>query len=194
MRSTALSPSLPRFLSSKWNYGSFEAHFNSKLNGAGTMGVHFSIPYEKEAFSLHTTLGPMNMTELNSSLVPLLGVEFKEGSLHGLDFRMEAGYYQSQNHLAMDYENFHLTIYKEADDGSQHKQGFLSAIANTAIRHHNLPEDKHYIQAYYETPRNIYRSLFQHIVAGVLDGAKHIVPGKGVQSLINKDSKKKKKK
>ena len=88
----------------------------------------------------------------------------------------------------MDYENLYLTVYKEEADGSQHKKAFLSSIANAAVRHDNLPKEKGYLKASYTTKRNIYRSPFQHIVAGVLDGAKRIVPGKGIQSMINKET------
>jgi hypothetical protein len=170
----------------------FEAKLNARLNNAALMYINLQVPYQNDQFILHTSLSDLDMTVLSPSLMPLLGVEIKEGQLHNLDYRMNASYYQSTNKLQMDYENLHLSIYKEQDDGSEHKKAFLSSIANVAIRHHNMPENKGYISASYTTQRNIYRSPFQHIVAGVLDGAKHIVPAKGIQNLINKTPKEEK--
>jgi len=169
-----------------------DAHFNARLNDAAPIYIHLQMPYQRDAFTLHTQLHDLDMRKLSPSLVPLLGVEIKEGQLHKLDYQMNASYYQSTNKLSMDYENLHLTVYKEQHDGSEHKKNFLSSIANVAIRHHNMPQDKGYVTAAYATQRNIYRSPFQHIVAGALDGAKRIVPGKGLQNLINKKSKEEK--
>jgi hypothetical protein len=95
----------------------------------------------------------------------------------------------------MDYDNMHLKIYEEESNGTEHEKDFLTSIANVAIRQHNLPENNDYITANYNTQRNIYRSPVQHIVAGVLDGAKQIVPVRLVQTFIKtNDSKRKIKK
>ena len=172
----------------KKEFGAFEAHLTARLNDAADMNIDLKVPYSKDTFTIHTSLRSLDMKALSSSLVPLLGIEIAEGQLHYLDYKMNASFYQSQNSLVMDYENLYLTVYKEEADGSQHKKAFLSSIANAAVRHDNLPKEKGYLKASYTTKRNIYRSPFQHIVAGVLDGAKRIVPGKGIQSMINKET------
>lgn len=175
----------------KETFGAFDAKFTARINNAADMNIDFSIPYNKDAFKLHTTVGPMDMTAFSESLIPLLGVEINEGRMKHFDYYMDASYYQSQNKLVMDYENLHLTVINEENDGSQHKNGFISSIANAAIRHNNLPNDRGYQTASYTTPRNIYRSPFQHIVAGILDGAKLIIPIKGLQSILKTKKKKK---
>ena len=172
----------------KKEFGAFEAHLTARLNDAAAMNIDLKVPYTKDTFIIHTRLKHLDLKALSPSLVPLLGIEIKEGQLHHLDYQMNASFYQSHNSLIMDYENLYLTVYKEEADGSQHKKAFLSSIANAAVRHDNLPKDKGYLKASYTTQRNIYRSPFQHIVAGVLDGAKRIVPGKGIQSIITKET------
>lgn len=183
------------FSERKKAFGTFEANFNARINDAADMTIELSIPYDKDAFKLHTTVGLMDMTAFSKSLVPLLGVEINEGTLKHLEFYMNANFYQSQSNLVMDYENLHLTVFKEADNGAQHKKGFISSIANAAIRHQNLPEEKGYLKASFSTKRNIKRSPFQHIVAGILDGVKLIIPAKGIQSILKskKNSLKRKK-
>jgi hypothetical protein len=182
---------LTTFKERKQKLKEFRGSFAAKLNGSAKMQISLEIPYQSEYFDLHTSIGPMPFKALNKSLVPLLGVEFNDGELKRLDFKMQSNYYESKNRLEMDYDNMQLSIYEEENDGSEHKKDFLSSIANVAIRHHNLPDKHGYITADYTTKRNIYRSPFQHIVAGVLDGTKQIVPAKVVQTFINSKQKKK---
>jgi hypothetical protein len=173
-------------------FGSFEAQLKARINNAADLNISFSIPYNKDAFKLHTTVGQMDMTAFSESLVPLLGVEINDGKLKHMEYYMNAGFYQSQNRLVMDYEDLYLTVISEENDGSQHKNGFISSIANVAIRHNNLPEERGYQTASYKSKRNIYRSPFQYIVAGILEGQKLIVPAKGLQSILKTKKKKKK--
>lgn len=176
----------------KNEFEEFKAEFNAKLNNSANMTIKFTIPYDKDAFELQTVMGPMNMRALNKSTVPLLGVEINKGRMKRLEYYMNASYYQSQNKLIMDYEDLHLTVFQEEKDGESHKNSFVSSIANAAVRQDNLPENKNYQQAIYTSERNIYRSPFQYMVAGILDGAKLIVPIKGLKSIFKKKTKKKK--
>ena len=177
---------LTTFAERKKEFGEFNASFTARLNDAANMTIDFQIPYDEDTFQLHTTLVDLDMKALSPSLKPLLGVEITDGNLRRLDYRMNASHYQSNNTLIMDYDNLQLLVYEEYDDGTLHKKGFMSSIANAAIRQQNLPEDKKYFTASYTTKRNIYRSPFQHIVAGALDGVQYIVPTRGVQSLFHK--------
>ncbi len=173
-------------------FETLEADFKARINDAADMTINLSIPYNKDAFKLHTKVGQMDMTAFSESLVPLLGVEINEGRMSHFEYFMDANFHQSQNSLVMDYENLYLTVISEEDDGTKHKKGFISSIANAAIKHNNLSEDKGYQTATYSTQRNIYRSPFQYIVAGILDGVKLIIPAKGLQSLLKTNKKKKK--
>jgi hypothetical protein len=173
----------------------FKSSFTAKLNDAAAIQVDLDVPYHRDYFDFRARIGPMPLKALNKSLTPLLGVEFNDGHLKRLDFRMRASYYESSNSLEMDYDNMHLKIYEEESNGTEHEKDFLTSIANVAIRQHNLPENNDYIKANYNTQRNIYRSPVQHIVDGVLDGAKQIVPVRLVQTFIKtNDSKRKIKK
>ena len=173
-------------------FGEFKAEFNAKLNNSANMVVSFLIPYNKDAFKLHTKIASMDMSAFSKSLVPLLGVEIKDGRMKRFEYFMNAGYYQSQNKLIIDYENLQLTVLNEVENGEHHKNNFISSIANVAIRRDNLPENKRYQTASYLTKRNIYRSPFQYVVAGILDGTKLIIPVKGLQAILKKKTKKKK--
>jgi len=178
----------------KKKLGEFKANLTARLNNAAEMTINLEVPYDKDRFKIHTTLKDLDMRKLNSSLEPLMGVNINEGRLKNLDFYMNASFYQSQNTLVMDYEDLQLSVYEDYNDGTHHKKGFVTSLANAAIRKENLPGDKKYYTASYTTKRNIYRSPVQHIVAGVLDGVKYIVPVRGLQAIFHMKGKLKKKK
>jgi hypothetical protein len=82
-------------------------------------------------------------------------------------------------------------IYEKSKKESN-KKTILSAIANSAIRPNNLPGQKKYLHAEYQSERNKYRSPINYITQGLISGFTRIVLGKAVQKLINKEDKKSK--
>ena len=92
----------------------------------------------------------------------------------------------------------HLATSKLMEENKQHEvknHPLVSAIANSALRTHNVPTHGKYIQADYHSQRNVFRSPFNLMSHSLADGMMHIVPGSFVQSImgVNKDSKKAKK-
>ncbi len=84
-----------------------------------------------------------------------------------------------------------LKLINEKSKDKSKKKVLLSAIVNTAIRANNMPDqDTIILIAEYQSKRNVYRSPVNYIVQGLIHGFTRIVPGKGVQNIINKDDKK----
>jgi len=174
------------------NIGQLDAKIKASLAGKAAINIDLIVPYDKETFSMAVNVGAMNMTSLNPTLKPLAGVEMVSGQMSRMQFYMNAGPYRSQNKLVFDYSDLHLKLINEKKHDK--KMVLLSAVANGAIRSHNLPDQKHYLIANYQSVRNAYRSPINYIVQGLVQGFTRIVPGKIVQKLINKDNKKKRKK
>ncbi|NND80657.1 MAG: DUF748 domain-containing protein [Maribacter sp.] len=172
--------------------GELEAKINASIAAKTQINIDLKVPYDIETFSIAVAVGAMSMTSLNPTLKPLAGVEMVTGQMNRMQFAMNAGPYRSQNKLVFDYSDLHLKLINEADKGK--KKVLLSAIANGAIRPNNLPGQKKYLTANYSSVRNPYRSPINYIVQGLVQGFTRIVPGTFVQKLINKDSKKRKKK
>lgn len=173
------------------NIGQLDAKINASLAGKAGINIDLSVPYDKETFSMTVAIGAMDLTGLNPTLKPLAGVEMVTGQMSRIQFAMNAGAIRSQNKLVFDYSDLHLKLINEESKGK--KKVLLSAIANGAIRPNNLPGQKKYLIANYRSVRNAYRSPINYIVQGLVQGFTRIVPGKFVQKLIIKDSKKKKK-
>jgi len=169
--------------------GHLEAKISASLKGKAPVDVELIVPYDKETFTLDIGVGALSLTELNPTLKPLAGVEMVSGQMNGIQFQMNAGPLQSQNKLVFDYSNLQVKLLNEKSEDKSKNMGFLSAIANTAIRTNNLPDQKNYLVALYQSKRNVYRSPVNYIVNGLIDGCIRIVPGKGVQKMILKDDK-----
>jgi hypothetical protein len=172
----------------------FVANLNAELYNSGKMKIKLTVPYEEDRFELISDMGSMPMEDFNALAIPMAAVQIDSGQLKQLHFKMNANKHSAYSHLTMDYTGLHLTLIKETEDHKIRKQGFLTSVANSAIRPNNLPSGKKYLTASYTTERNVYRAPFQYIVMGVVDGATRIIPGKTVQSFIHKDKKKKKNK
>ena len=71
------------------------------------------------------------------------------------------------------------------------KKVMLTALANAAIRHSNMPQDEKYLTANYQTERNIYRSPIVFIIKSLTEGVTYIAPGKSIQKILHKKKKKK---
>lgn len=161
------------------------AKIDSEIANVTPVKVALTMPYNKKAFALSVDVGGMNLSALNPTLKPLAGVEIESGHMQRIHYTMDAGTYVSKNKLIFDYKNLHLDLIKEDANKKVKKLVIKSLIANSAVRTNNSPSDKRYLTATYESNRNIYRSPVNYIIQGLIHGFTKIVPGKGVQKLIN---------
>jgi len=176
------------------NIGQLDAKIDASLLGKAEVNIALVVPYNKETFSLAVDVGEMEMTSLNPTLKPLAGVEMVSGQIKKIQFHMNAGPIRSRNKLVFDYNDLHLELINQKSKNKGKKMMMLSAIANGAIRPNNLPGQKKYHDAEYQSERNVYRSPVNYIIQGLIQGFTRIVPGKVVQKMIVKDEKKKRNK
>lgn len=87
----------------------------------------------------------------------------------------------------------HIKLINEKSKNKSKNKVLLSVIANSAIRANNLPGQDKYLDAEYQSERNVYRSPINYIIQGLINGFTRIVPGKGIQKIINKEDAKSKK-
>ncbi len=175
------------------NKGQLNAKINASLEGGASVNMELNVPYDNSTFSLALDVGEMDLTNLNPTLKPLASVEMVSGQMSRIQFQMKAGPINSQNKLVFDYSNLHVKLINENSKKKSNKKVLLSAIANTAIRANNLPGQDKYLDAEYQSVRNVKRSPINYIIQGLISGFTRIVPGKGVQKIINKEDKKGKK-
>ena len=170
-----------------------KAQLTANLNGYAAMDINLGVPYDREAFELSVGLGQMELEKFNPMVMPLAGVEIKSGELKKLKYHMHASEYISQNNLTFDYSNFHVVLLKEKENHKFKKRPIITMIADATVKNNNLPDQKNYLTATYQSERNIYRSPVNYIIHGLVQGAARIVPGKNIGNMITKDKKKKKK-
>jgi hypothetical protein len=173
-------------------YQSFEANIKARLNGLADVSLNLTVPYDREAFHALAHIGQMDLSRLNETVGPMAGVEVTSGKMDRIQFEMDATEYSSNNKLQFDYSDLKINVIKEGSDNENHSNALMSAIANTAIRHHNLPSEGKYLTAEYRSQRNRYRGPFNLMWLSLSDGMTHIVPGTLVQKIIGVDKSSKK--
>ena len=166
------------------NYKTFEAQINARRNGLADISFALTVPYDREAFHVSAQVGQMDLIRLNETLGPLAGVEVASGKMNRIQFEMNASEYSSRNSLKFDYSDLKINVPKEGKDHEMHTNALMSTLANTAIRHHNLPDQGKYLTAQYDSERNLYRGPFNFMWKSLSDGMAHIVPGTFVQKII----------
>jgi len=170
-----------------------DARIDARLFGKAPINVSLQIPYKSEMFLLTADIGEMELKNLNPTLKPLAGMEIVSGYMRRIRFQMNAGRYQSRNRLIFDYDNLKVKLIREKSSDKKKKKVFLSAIVNGFLRTDNLPDQRKYLIAEYQSERNVYRSPINYIIQGLIQGFKQIIPGKFAQALIVSDKKKKNK-
>jgi len=176
-------------------YKSFEANLEANLNGAAPFTFTLEVPYDRDAFTAVASFGSFDLTGLSETTRNMAGIEIVSGDVKKIQFEMRAAETYSHNKMQFDYENLKVHVIKENKQHEVKNHPLVSAIANSALRTHNVPTHGKYIQADYYSQRNVYRSPFNLMSHSLADGMMHIVPGSFVQSImgVNKDSKKAKK-
>jgi hypothetical protein len=176
-------------------YKSFEANLEANLNGAAPFTFILEVPYDRDAFTAVASFGSFDLTGLSETTRNMAGIEIVSGDVKKIHFEMRAVETYSHNKMQFDYENLKVHVIKENKQHEVKNHPLVSAIANSALRTHNVPTHGKYVQADYQSRRNVYRSPFNLMSHSLADGMMHIVPGSFVQSIlgVNKDSKKAKK-
>ncbi|NVJ85676.1 MAG: DUF748 domain-containing protein [Algoriphagus sp.] len=165
----------------------------SDFMGHTPLNAVIAVPYKQESFHLNMSLSPMDLTSLNSITEELAGVRIKSGKLHRLELQMNANEYSAQNELTFDFEDFHIEIEQKGD--SQNVNKLASFAGNAALRKTNLPNQKSYRKARFQSSRNVYRGPFNFIWETSKTGITEIMPSEvGRMFLKNPENKKSKKK
>ena len=183
-------------------YEYFRADVNAQLGGIAPVKLDLWVPYTHEGFTAKAEIGQMDLSQLNEITEAMAGIHVQSGVSHRIEFEMQAQKSVSQNKLIFDYEDLKVDVLKEKKDHSFKEKPILSALANSAVRNQNMPNDGKYFIAEYSSDRNIYRGPFNFMWTSFSEGFMYIVPGRSVQSLLgthdaknqNKKRKKKKKK
>ena len=182
--------SIPEF---QQEYQGMNAHLKLSLNQVAPMELKLEVPYDREVFNLQASIGSFDPKILNQTIIPMADVEVTSGNILGLHLTMNAENETSANRLVIDYDDLGLAVLKDKHH-ELHKRGLVSAIANSMIRKVNLPEEKHYQVAEYESYRNIYRGPFNYMWQTTKEGLLFILPTRATGILIGDIEKKTRKK
>jgi hypothetical protein len=164
--------------------GEMKIHGEAVLNGFAPMRMDVTVPYSKdegkESFHLTASVDPFTLPSLNNILGDLVSVNITDGRMEKLEITMDATEYASSNFMKFEYQELKLEI---KDDENQ-KKNLMSTISNILISNNNLPENRNYKTATFQTERNIYRGTFNLIWESLREGLLEIAPGDLMQLIM----------
>ena len=153
------------------------------------MNVNLTVPYASDGFMMDAVIRNMDIESLNPTIMPLANVKVNSGRIHELHLSMNAGLTSAKSQMTFNYEELSVALLVENKDKEMGTAGFLSNIANSAIRKSNLPDNKDYQQADYQSIRNMERGPFNYIWQSVKEGLGIIVPSRTASLFIGKKKK-----
>lgn len=164
--------------------GEMLIHGEAVLNGFAPMRMDVTVPYTsdstQEKFSLTASVDPFSLPSLNGILGDLVSVNITSGKMQKLEITMDASRFGSSNFMKFEYDDLKL----ELRDENAQKKKLMSIVANVLTSSNNLPENKNYKTATFQTDRNVYRGTFNLIWESVREGMLEIVPGDLMQILM----------
>ncbi|WP_057937707.1 AsmA family protein [Algoriphagus resistens] len=164
--------------------GEMLIHGEAVLNGFAPMRMDVTVPYRvnssEEKFHLEASVDPFDLPSLNSILGDLVSVNINTGRMRKLEITMDANRYNSSNSMIFQYSDLKL----ELRDEEKNKKKMMSMLSNILISSSNLPENRNYRTAAFQTERNIYRGTFNLIWASLREGILEIAPGDLMQLIL----------
>ena len=165
--------------------GEMMIHGEAVLNGFAPMRMDVTVPYgmgaNEETFHLEASVDPFALPSLNGILGDLVSVNINSGRMEKLEITMDANPKYSSNFMKFHYSDLKV----ELRDEEENKKKLMSTLSNILISSNNLPENRNYKTATFQTQRNKYRGTFNLIWESLREGMLEIAPGDLMQLILN---------
>jgi hypothetical protein len=144
-------------------------------NVMGSMALHseWSLPLNVTDGRFRVTggLAPFPITVLNPAFEPLSMSTIRSGFAEQLDFEINGNHEGSTGTELFNYRDLKIDILKKNDEDSLEKKGFISFLANAAIKNNNHSQKS----KEYKFTKDRYKSMFNLLWKSVFEGAKNTV-------------------
>lgn len=154
-------------------YYTLSAH--GMLYGAAPLNATFRFPKSKDNshFDVSGSLGSLDMTVLNKTVVPLAKAEVEEGTIDGMDFYISGNSSTASVDLTLLYHGLKIALVKRNGDNEIKERRFLSWIANEfVVKESNPRPDGETVKGAGTAQRDPDRSQFNFLWRTLLEGIK----------------------
>lgn len=105
------------------------------------LGFVFNLADKAYSYSYKGHLGPMDLVDVNSAVMPLGLVKIVSGQLKSLDFNISSTQKVSKGRVTFLYNDLKVDVLKPDDEKGYAKKGIISLLANTFILKKDNPDD-----------------------------------------------------
>ncbi|MEM8887533.1 MAG: hypothetical protein AAGD28_06065, partial [Bacteroidota bacterium] len=163
---------------------------NATLMKTGQLQAKFLFALQDtlNSYSFTGSVGPWDMQELNSIMIPAGRIRIKQGIIKSTNFEVFADKYESRGNMVMRYNDLKVSVLDEkgGEQDAVKRRPLISAIANTLVVKQDNPNRRflRYGKIRYEV--NPEKGFVNHWVQAVLSGVKSSV---GMEEVGEKDKK-----
>lgn len=169
-----------------------EMDASAKLMGKGLvkLNVTYALESEEGRFRLKGSMGPMDLTALNSMIEPEAKVSLKSGKLNRLDFNILGNDDSGEGDLIVRYEDFEIELLNKDYEKDRNIFRRIGAfVANKVIIKSTNPQkngDLREGKVYFERLKN--KSMFNYWWQLILSGLKSTVTGDDLEAMKKKEA------
>ncbi|MDN3582895.1 hypothetical protein [Mucilaginibacter flavus] len=118
-------------------------NLNTRFMGEAKLelGFTFNLVDKAYSYSYKGHLGPINLVDVNSAVMPLGMVKITSGQLKSLDFNINSTQKISKGKVTFLYNNLKVDVLKRDDEKGYSKKGLISLLANTFILKKDNPDN-----------------------------------------------------
>jgi hypothetical protein len=127
-----------------------------------------SIPDSSDRFVLHARIGALPFQVFNRMTDDLVLVQATAGTVHGIDYRLNATDDRAKGRVEIEYEDLDVRVRKR--DGTRQENKLLSFVVNQLKRNKNLRSDPNFRGGDLEIERWKDRQIFNYIWRGLKEG------------------------
>ncbi len=106
----------------------------------------------------------------NKFLAKMANVQIRKGYINHSNFSFNSNLRTSTGLLEMSYQDIKVDIFKATKKNYNRHDDFLTRVANTVIKTHNLPDRKKYVIGKIQADRNPYKSVFNYNYKSIQSG------------------------
>ncbi len=145
----------------------------ARIMGKAALLSQWSIPLDKTdgSFKITGRVGPFSIPLLNPAFEPLSMASIRSGEAERMDFEINGNHEGSKGTVLFKYKDLKIDLLRKNKQDSLQKKGFLSLVANAAVRNKN-ESDK---ARDYKFTKDRYKSLFNLLWNSIFAGAKETI-------------------
>ena len=154
----------------------FTLDVTGMLYGKAHLETSFRFPLDPadDHVVVDGSMGPMELSEMNRMIMPLVHIELKSGTMNGISFHLEGTSMGSHSTVEFLYKGLEVFLVRE-EGGETVERKFLSEIIKDFVVKADNPDGRGTRAGTGTFERDPYKSQYNYLWKSIFEGAKDVV-------------------